>query len=63
LDIYAKEVLEESLKEFKGTLLFISHDRYFINKLANRILYIYNNKLIEYYGNYDYFAEKRDTNN
>ena len=55
IDIYTKETLEESLKEFNGTLLFISHDRYFINKLANKILYINNNTMTEYIGNYNDF--------
>ncbi len=56
IDIYTKESLEDSLKDFKGTLLFVSHDRYFINKLANKILYINNNEIKEYTGNYDYFT-------
>ncbi len=59
LDISTKEVLEESLKEFLGTLLFVSHDRYFINKLANKILYIDNYMIKEYSGNYNYFIEHR----
>ena len=63
IDIFTKEILENSLKEFSGTLLFISHDRYFINKLANNILYINNQKLTEYYGNYDYFINQKNTNN
>jgi len=58
IDIDTREVLEEALKEYKGTLLFISHDRYFINKLVNKILYIDNKKLNEYIGNYDYYKEK-----
>ena len=57
LDVFTKENLEEALNEYKGTLLFISHDRYFINKLANKILYISNKNIIEYIGNYDYFIE------
>lgn len=57
IDIYTKETLEEALKEFKGTLLFVSHDRYFINKLANKVFYINNNKLQEYNGNYDYLVK------
>ncbi len=55
IDIYTKETLENALKEFKGTVLFISHDRYFINQLADKVLYISNNRLEEYIGNYDYF--------
>ncbi len=61
IDIYTKETLEESLKEFKGTLLFVSHDRYFINKLANKILYINNKTISEYNGNYDYFIKYKGT--
>lgn len=59
IDIYTKETLEEALKEFKGTLLFISHDRYFINKLANKLLYIHDKIMDEYVGNYDYFIEHK----
>ena len=63
IDIFTKETIEEALKEFKGTLLFVSHDRYFINKLANKVLYIFDKKIIEYCGNYDYFIEhKNDIN-
>ena len=57
IDIFTKESLENALKEFKGTVLFVSHDRYFINNLADKILCINNNKIIEYNGNYDYFIE------
>lgn len=53
IDISTKELLEIALKEFKGTLIFISHDRYFINKLANKILYIDNKQIKEHIGNYD----------
>ena len=60
IDIYTKETLEESLKEFNGTLLFISHDRYFINKLANKILYINNNTITEYIGNYNNFIKQKN---
>ena len=59
IDISTKETLEDALINFEGTLLFVSHDRYFINKLANKILYISNNKIIEYSGNYDYFIEHK----
>ena len=62
IDIYTKETLEEALKDYKGTLLFVSHDRYFINKLADKVLYIENKKLTEYVGNYDYFIEHKNTN-
>lgn len=53
IDIPTKEVLEEALKEFSGTLIFISHDRFFINKFANRIIIFENGKISEYWGNYD----------
>ncbi len=58
IDIYTKEILEESLKEYTGTILFISHDRYFINKLANKILYIKDNTIKEYIGNYNDLVHK-----
>ena len=53
IDITTREVLEETLKEYEGTILFVSHDRYFINKIANKILYIDNYSVKEYVGNYD----------
>lgn len=59
IDIFTKEALEESLSKYKETLLFISHDRYFINKLANKILYINNKKIKECYGNYDSFINQK----
>ena len=60
IDIYTKETLEESLKEYPGTILFISHDRYFINKLANKTLYINNNTMTEYIGNYNDFIKQKN---
>lgn len=62
IDISTKEILEEALKEYQGTIIFISHDRYFINKLANKILYIDNQKINEYIGNYNDYKNK-STNN
>jgi len=59
IDISTKELLEVALKEYQGTVIFISHDRYFINKLADKILYIENNTLKEYIGNYDYYKLKK----
>lgn len=59
IDITTKEVLESSLKDFPGTILFISHDRYFINELAQKILYIEDKKIEEYLGNYDYYKEQK----
>ena len=60
IDIDTKEVLESALKEYKGTLLFISHDRYFINRLAEKILNIENYNFVEYLGNYDYLKEQQE---
>jgi len=59
LDIDSRENLEEALMEFSGTILFISHDRYFINKLAIRICEIEDKKLVNYPGNYEYYKEKK----
>lgn len=59
IDINTKEILETALKEFKGTIIFISHDRYFINELAKKILYIQDEKIYEYIGNYDDYLEKK----
>lgn len=53
IDITTREVLEQTLNEYKGTILFVSHDRMFINKLATKILYINDYKITEYIGNYD----------
>ena len=53
IDIDTKEVLEEALISYKGSILFISHDRYFVNKIATRILSIENNRLVSYIGNYE----------
>ena len=59
IDIYTKETLENALKEYKGTVLFVSHDRYFINAIATKILYINNKQLKEYLGNYDYYINHK----
>jgi len=59
IDIFTKETLENALKEYKGILLFVSHDRYFINKLANKIFYINNKQIKEYNGNYSNFIEHK----
>ena len=61
IDIATREVLEDTLNEFQGTILFVSHDRYFINKLATKVVAIEDNKLIEYVGNYNDY--KRVINN
>ncbi len=60
IDIDTKEILEEALKEYQGTLLFVSHDRYFINRVAERVLNIENKQLISYLGNYDFYKEHKD---
>ena len=57
IDIPTKETLESALINYEGTILFVSHDRYFINKLANKVLYISDKMIIEYCGNYDYFIQ------
>ena len=53
IDIDTRETLEDALSSYNGTILFISHDRYFINKIANRVVHIENCKLVNYIGNYD----------
>lgn len=58
LDIDSREELEEFLKEFKGTLMFVSHDRYFINNIASRVVELSEGSLISYGGNYEYYKEK-----
>jgi len=59
IDISTKETLEDALINYEGTILFVSHDRYFINKLANKVLYISDKNIIEYCGNYDYFMQHK----
>lgn len=61
LDITSKEILEHALKSYTGTVLYVSHDRYFINQTATRILELAGQTLINYIGNYDYYLEKRET--
>ena len=60
LDITSKEILEDALIHYTGTVLYVSHDRYFINRTATRILDLKNQSLINYIGNYDYYLEKKD---
>ena len=60
LDITSKEILETALNAYKGTVLYVSHDRYFINKTASRILELTHNAFINYIGNYDYYLEKKE---
>lgn len=59
LDIDSIEALEEALEDFKGTILFISHDRYFINKVCSRLVAIEENRFVNYTGNYDYYKDKK----
>ena len=59
LDTASREALEDTLLNYNGTMLIISHDRYFINKLATRILELKEDGVKEYLGNYDYYAEKQ----
>lgn len=59
LDITSKEILENAIREFEGTVIYVSHDRYFINQTATRILYLKDNKFYNYIGNYDYYLEKK----
>ncbi len=61
LDIVSKEILEHALNQYTGTVLYVSHDRYFINQTASRILDLTGNTLVNYIGNYDYYLEKRET--
>ena len=60
LDMTSKEILENAINNYTGTVLYVSHDRYFINQTAQRILELTNTKLINYLGNYDYYEEKRE---
>ena len=60
LDITSKEILEHALNEYTGTVLYVSHDRYFINQTANRILELVNQTFVNYIGNYDYYLEKKE---
>lgn len=59
LDITSKEILENAIASYTGTVLYVSHDRYFINKTATRILDLTQNHLLNYVGNYDYYVEKK----
>lgn len=63
LDMVSKEILEDALNSYTGTVLYVSHDRYFINKTCSRILELSNNTIINYIGNYDYYIEKRELQN
>lgn len=60
LDITSKEILEQALNQYTGTVLYVSHDRYFINRTATRILELTGETFLNYIGNYDYYLEKRE---
>ncbi|SHJ93130.1 ribosomal protection-like ABC-F family protein [Hespellia stercorisuis] len=60
LDITSKEILEKALNDYTGTLLYVSHDRYFINQTSSRILELVNHNFVNYIGNYDYYLEKKE---
>ena len=60
LDIASKEILEKALNDYTGTILYVSHDRYFINQTASRILDLVNHTFVNYIGNYDYYLEKKE---
>ena len=60
LDITSKEILEKAINNYTGTVLYVSHDRYFINQTASRILELTNKAFVNYIGNYDYYLEKKD---
>lgn len=62
LDIASKEILEDALNRYTGTILYVSHDRYFINRTASRILDLSGKTLTNYLGNYDYYTEKKQEN-
>ena len=63
LDITSKEILEDALRHYTGTVLYVSHDRYFINQTATRILELTGQTFLNYIGNYDYYLEKRELMN
>ena len=60
LDIASKEILEEALNSYTGTVLYVSHDRYFINQTTTRILELTNQAVVNYIGDYDYYLEKKE---
>ncbi len=60
LDMTAREALEEALQKYEGTLILISHDRYFLDQIVNRVVELRNGQLEEYYGNYSYYLEKKE---
>ena len=63
IDIHSIETFEEALEEFKGTIFFISHDRYFINKIGERVIAVENHGFRSYAGNYDDYKKTKDESN
>ena len=61
MDIASKEILEDALNNYTGTILYVSHDRYFINRTATRIIELCGKEFFNYMGNYDYYLEKKIT--
>ena len=61
LDMISKEILEQALTNYTGTVLYVSHDRYFVNKTATKIMELTNQLFVSYIGDYDYYLEKRDS--
>src|SRR5690625_6567327 len=59
LDLSSKEVLENALQDYEGTVLFVSHDRYFINKIADKVVELTESDLTVYLGDYNYYTEKK----
>jgi ATPase subunit of ABC transporter with duplicated ATPase domains len=59
LDIDSREMLEKALSRFNGTIVFVSHDRYFINKISNRVIEVENKKLVDYHGNYEFYKSEK----
>ena len=62
IDIDTKEVFENALEDFSGTMMFVSHDRFFINKFANKVVEFEKGNINLYYGNYDYYVNKKKEN-
>ena len=63
IDIPTKEVLEKAIEDFDGTVIFVSHDRYFINKFAEKTIEFTNGNIVVYHGNYDYYKQQKSRRN
>jgi len=61
IDIKTRKVLEKAIETFEGTILYVSHDRYFLNQFSDRIMAIHNQRLTSYFGNYEYYKEKKES--